>query len=61
MLPEPILNELRAIVGREQVHSGPAELIAYSYDGTYPQRPPDVVVTPASYRGSVGRAAHRAP
>ena len=61
MLPEPILNELRAVVGREQVHSGPAELIAYSYDGTYPQRPPDVVVTPVSTEEVSGvlRIAHR--
>ena len=47
-LPDPILAELRAIVGGGHVHSGPAELIAYSYDGTFQQRPPDVVVTPAT-------------
>ena len=62
MLTEPILNELRAIVGRENVHTGPAERIAYSYDATFPQHPPDVAVTPASTAevSAVMKVAHRA-
>ena len=48
MLAEPLIAELRAIVGPENVHSGPAELIAYSIDGTFEQHPPDVAVTPVS-------------
>jgi glycolate oxidase len=43
-----ILGELEAIVGSSQVHSGPAELFAYSYDGTFQQARPDYVVTPAT-------------
>ena len=48
MLTETQLNQLRAIVGPQNVHSAPAELIAYSYDGTHPQHPPEVAVTPAT-------------
>lgn len=42
------LDELRAIVGPEQVHALPAQRIAYSYDGTFPQDVPLAAVTPAS-------------
>jgi glycolate oxidase len=42
------LGELETIAGASQVHSGPAELFAYSYDGTFQQARPDFVVTPAS-------------
>jgi glycolate oxidase len=48
MLNNALLNELRRIVGPQNVHLGPAELLAYSYDGNFSQRPPDAVVTPAS-------------
>ncbi|MBI2888099.1 MAG: FAD-binding protein [Chloroflexi bacterium] len=48
MLTDSQLSQIRAIVGAENVHGGPAELIAYSYDGTFEQHPPDVAVTPAS-------------
>lgn len=43
-----LLAELRSIAGVEQVHAGPAELFAYSYDGTFQQARPDYVVTPAT-------------
>ncbi len=43
-----LVQELAAIVGREQVHDGPGQLIAYSLDGTFQQYPPDVAVTPGS-------------
>ncbi|HLI29313.1 MAG TPA: FAD-linked oxidase C-terminal domain-containing protein [Chloroflexota bacterium] len=46
MVPEPVRRELRAIVGPAYVHDGPAELIAYSYDGTFQQQRPDVAVSP---------------
>jgi glycolate oxidase len=45
---EDLLDALRAIVGADQVHAGPAERIAYSYDGTFPQDVPLAAVTPAS-------------
>ena len=48
MLTDAILAELRAICGAEQVHVGPAELVAYSYDGTFQQHVPEVAVTPES-------------
>ncbi len=48
MLTETQLNHLRAIVGPQHVHSAPSALTAYSYDGTHPQHPPDVAVTPAT-------------
>ncbi len=43
-----VLDELTRIVGCEQVHVGPAERIAYSFDATFPQDVPDVAVTPGS-------------
>ena len=61
MLTEPVINELRSIVGRENVHAGPAELVAYSFDATFPQHLPDVVVTPASTEevSRIMKLAHR--
>lgn len=41
-----LLSALAAIVGRDYVLTGPAQRIAYSYDGTFQQYPPEVVVTP---------------
>jgi glycolate oxidase len=43
-----VLDALRAVVGPEQVHQGPAQRVAYSYDGTFPQDLPLAAVTPAS-------------
>ncbi|MBI4307417.1 MAG: FAD-binding protein, partial [Chloroflexi bacterium] len=46
MLNDRILQDLRAIVGEEYVRAGTAQLIAYSYDATFQQAPPDAVVLP---------------
>jgi glycolate dehydrogenase FAD-linked subunit len=48
MIDKKILKELRTIVGKEQVLTEPEDLVAYSYDGTFAERRPDVVVNPAS-------------
>lgn len=42
-----IKAELRAIVGEGYVHDAPSEIVAYSYDGTFQQRRPDLAVSPA--------------
>ena len=61
MLAEAILRELRSIVGATNVHGAPSEIIAYSYDATFQQHPPDVAVTPGSTQEVAGvmRLAHR--
>ncbi|MCX6024492.1 MAG: FAD-binding protein [Chloroflexi bacterium] len=46
MLSKAIIRELEGIVGREHVRGGPAQLVAYSYDGTFQQHIPDIAVTP---------------
>jgi glycolate oxidase len=47
--PDAEINQrLIAMVGAQQVHSQPAELFAYSFDGTFQQARPDFVVTPVS-------------
>ena len=43
-----VTEELREIVDEGYVHTAPSEIIAYSFDGTFQQRRPDVVVSPAS-------------
>ena len=43
-----LLDALAAIVGRQYVHSGPAERVAYSYDATFQQYPPEAAVSPAT-------------
>ncbi|MBI2320663.1 MAG: FAD-binding protein [Chloroflexi bacterium] len=48
MLPPELIAEFAAIVGAAHVHSQPAQLLAYSYDGTFQQRVPDLAVTPGS-------------
>src|SRR5262249_31342995 len=48
MLSDVQVKELRGIVGADQVHAAPGQLIAYSLDGTFAQDPPDVALTPAS-------------
>jgi len=48
MLSQALRDELAAIVGRANVHDGPAQLIAYSYDGTFQQHLPDVAVSPTT-------------
>jgi glycolate oxidase len=46
MLADTIRTALEEIVGPRYVHAGPAQRIAYSYDGTFQQRPPDLAVSP---------------
>ncbi|MGI8550461.1 MAG: FAD-binding oxidoreductase [Dehalococcoidia bacterium] len=41
-----LVQALESIVGPAQVHAKPAELFAYSFDGTFQQELPDVAVTP---------------
>jgi glycolate oxidase len=48
MLSDVQVKDLRGIVGADQVHAAPGQLIAYSLDGTFAQDPPDVALTPAS-------------
>ena len=48
MLKEEIVKELRALVGPEHVLTSLEDLIAYSYDGTFAEHLPDVVVSPAT-------------
>ncbi|MFI5267374.1 MAG: FAD-binding oxidoreductase [Chloroflexota bacterium] len=43
-----LARELARIVGDEYVHDAPSEIIAYSYDGTFQQRRPDLAVSPAN-------------
>ena len=43
-----LVEELRSIVDEGYVHTAPSEIIAYSYDGTFQQRRPDFVVSPAT-------------
>ena len=43
-----VIDALRAVVGDAHVHDGPAQRIAYSYDGTFPQDVPLAAVTPDS-------------
>lgn len=61
MLSQALRAELAAIVGEAAVHDGPAQLVAYSYDGTFQQRLPDVAVSPSTTEqvAAVLRLAHR--
>ncbi len=43
-----LARELERIVGDGYVHDAPSEIIAYSYDGTFQQRRPDLAVSPAT-------------
>src|SRR5689334_16862088 len=43
-----LAEELRGVVDPGYVHTAPSEIIAYSYDGTFQQRRPDLAVSPAS-------------
>jgi glycolate oxidase len=40
--------QLRRVVGDGYVHDAPSEVVAYSYDGTFQQRRPDLAVSPGS-------------
>ncbi len=45
---QEIIQELQETIGAEKVLSSPVDLIAYSFDGTFEQQLPDVVVLPES-------------
>lgn len=47
-LTASVIRELEGIVGREQVHRGAAQRVAYSFDATFPQDVPDLALTPAT-------------
>ena len=48
MIEKRILKELEAIVGKQYVLTSPEDLVAYSYDGTFAEHRPDLVVRPDS-------------
>ncbi len=48
MIDQRTLKELRALVGKKHVLTSPEDMVAYSYDGTFAERRPDVVVRPDS-------------
>ncbi len=48
MIDKSILKELQNIVGKKYVLTTPEDLVAYSYDGTFAEHRPDVVVQPSS-------------
>jgi glycolate oxidase len=48
MIDKALLKELRGIVGRQHVLTEPEDMVAYSYDGTFAERRPDLVVRPDS-------------
>ncbi len=48
MINDSVRAEFEAIVGAGRVYHEPAELVAYSYDGTFQQHVPDLVVSPAT-------------
>jgi len=48
MLEKHVIKKLGSIVGRQHVLTSPEDLICYSYDGTFAESRPDVVVSPAT-------------
>jgi len=48
MIDKKILKELQNIVGKKYVLTTPEDLVAYSYDGTFVEQRPEVVVCPDS-------------
>jgi glycolate oxidase len=48
MINARIIKELEAIVGKKHVLTAPEDLVAYSYDGTFAERRPEIVVSPAT-------------
>lgn len=48
MIRPEIIRELKEIVGEENVLTSPEDLIVYSYDATFLEHKPDVVVLPRS-------------
>lgn len=45
-MEKTLISELRSILGPDGVLSAPEDLIAYSYDGTFAEHAPDLVVLP---------------
>jgi glycolate oxidase len=48
MVDDKLLRELGTIVGKKYVLTDPEDLVAYSYDSTFAERRPEVVVSPDS-------------
>ncbi len=48
MIDQRVLKELQVIVGKKHVLTAPEDLVAYSYDGTFAERRPEVIVRPDS-------------
>lgn len=48
MLSQTVISQLQQAIGTEGVLTSPTDLIAYSFDGTFEQSLPDVVVLPRS-------------
>jgi glycolate oxidase len=48
MTDKQIVKELQAIVGKKHVLAEPEDLVAYSYDGTFAEQRPDLIVCPDS-------------
>jgi glycolate oxidase len=48
MIEQRLLKELQSIVGKKHVLTEPEDLVAYSYDGTFAERRPEIVVRPDS-------------
>ena len=44
MINDSILSDLRAIVGQEHLLTSAEDLVCYSYDGTFAEGTPEVVV-----------------
>jgi len=61
MIEPRVVKELEAVVGKEHVLSSPEDLIAYSYDSTFEEHKPDIVVSPANTEevSQVMRIAYR--
>ena len=43
-IPEAVVSAFEAVLPPERIHSAPAELVNYSYDGTFQQAMPELVV-----------------
>ncbi len=48
MIDRRTLKELQTIVGKKNVLTAPEDLVAYSYDGTFAERRPEIVIRPDS-------------
>ncbi len=48
MIEPRVIKELEAVVGKEYVLSSPEDLIAFSYDSTFEEHRPDIIVSPAN-------------